>query len=339
MTPHPRVRVIPLQPHCFAFGGFEVQMIAAMEAAKGIGADVAPLDFWRREADFDILHCWGLDLQHTNSVNWAHAGGKKIVLSALVKYPTWRSWLRHLASMAVGPARFRKTMLAKIDCITVINDAQAHYLVRTVGFPAQKVKVVSNLVDDVFFNPPTGANSAALGIGNYVICAGNVCRRKNQLSLIHACRRLGVPLLLVGSVMTGEEDYGQAVADAMAANSGFGWLRGLNPGSSELAQAYRSAAVFALPSYEEQQPISALEAAAMRKPLVLGDLPYARQEFYERAALANPRSVESIAGAIRKALDNPSAHCPPTSAIEPCRKEKIGAAYMAIYEQLIQGMA
>ncbi len=339
MLSQPIVRVVPFQPHCFAFGGFDIQMIAAMESARAAGADVAPLDFWRREADFDVLHFWGLEVQHCNAVKWARAGGKKIVLSALVNYPGWKSWLRHMASMAVGPARLRRSMLAAIDCVTVVNKLRARYLVGTVGLPAQEVTVIPNLVEDIFFATAVGAQTARCEMDNYVICVGNVCRRKNQLSLVRACSRLGVPLLLVGGVMTGEEDYGKAVAEAMAAGDSFRWIRGMSPGSPELAQAYRGAALFALPSYEEQQPISALEAAAMGKPLVLGDLPYARQEFYERAALADPRSVDTIARAIRKALDNPAAHCPPSSAIEPCRKERVGAAYMAIYQRLIQGTA
>jgi glycosyltransferase involved in cell wall biosynthesis len=77
-----------------------------------------------------------------------------------------------------------------------------------------------------------------------------------------------------------------------------------------------------------------LEAAAGGIPLVLGDLPYARQEFYTGAALADPRSVDSIAKAIQQALDDPAAHCPPRSVIEQCRKETVGAVYMAIYQRL-----
>jgi glycosyltransferase involved in cell wall biosynthesis len=328
--------MIPYQPHCFAFGGFDLQMVAAMESVRAAGADVGPLDFWRREADFDLLHFWGFEVQQANAVKWARAAGKKIVFSALVNYPGWRSWLRHMASMAVGPARLRKAMMPAIDCITVVNKARARYLIGTVGFPRQKVTVIPHLVENTFFSAGVGAKSARFGIGSYVICVGNVCRRKNQLSLVRACRKLGVPLLLVGSVMTGEDDYGQAVAEAMAVGDGFRWVNGMSPGSAELAEAYRDAAVFALPSYDEQQPISALEAAAMRKPLVLGDLPYAKQEFYEHAAVANPRSVEAIAGAICKTLDNPAAYCPPAAAIEPCRKENVGAAYMEIYQRLLQ---
>jgi glycosyltransferase involved in cell wall biosynthesis len=312
-------------------------MISAMESARAAGADIAPLDFWRREADFDVLHLWGLALEHSYTVKWAHAGGKKIMISALVNYPGWKSKLKHLASLAIGKARLIGPMLKVLDCITVVNKGQAEYIVNTLGFPGEKVTVVPNMVDDIFFGVGAAGEVSAIGTRDYVICAGNVCSRKNQLSLVYACRKLGVPLLLVGRVLPGEEDYGRAVAEAMKSGDGFVWIPWLTPGSAELASAYRGAAVFALPSINEQQPISALEAAAARKPLVLADMPYARQEFYENAALVDPRSVDSIAGALRRALDRPDAHCPPRSVIEQCRKEKVGAAYMAIYKRLVQG--
>ena len=330
------VRVVPFQPHCFAFGGFEVQMIAAMETARDAGANIAPLDFWSREADFDVLHFWGLELQHSDAVKWAHAANKKIVLSALTNYPGWNSRLRHLLSYAVGPARLRKPMLAQIDCITVVNGEQKAYLVNTIGFPKEKVFIVPNVIADIYFTVQERTDDTDLGIENYVICTGNICRRKNQLALARACGKMGVPLLLAGNVLTGEEDYGRAVAEAVASYSGLRWVKGLPPGSVQLAAAYRRSAVFALPSYFEQQPISALEAAACRKPLVLGSRPYAKQEFYEHAILADPHSVEAIAKALRKALDRPEAYCPPAATLELCRRDKVGAAYFEIYQRLIR---
>jgi len=334
MSSRPVVRVVPFQPHCFAFGGFEVQMIAAMESARAAGTEVTPLDFWRREADFDVLHVWGLELQHRNTVKWAHAAGKKTVLSALVNYPNWKSWLRYMASSVVGPARLLRPMLAKLDCITVVNKAQEEYLTGTVGFPKEKIAVVPNVVEDIFFGTECSTEASVFGIENYVLCVGNVCRRKNQLALVSACRKLGVPLLLVGRVLTGEEVYGRAVMEAISAADCVRWIHGLTPGSVELAAAYRGAAVFALPSHMEQQPISALEAAASGKPLVLGDSSYAKQELYEGAARADARSVDAIAGALKKVLDRPDGHCPPRSVIEQCRRESVGAAYTAIYKRL-----
>ena len=336
MISQPVVRVVPFQPHCFAFGGFELQMIGAMKSAYDAGVDIAPLDFWRREADFDVLHLWGLELQHRNTVMWAHLARKKILLSALVNYSGLNSWLRYVASYVIGPARLCKPMLAQIDGITVVNRQQKKFLVNTIGFPAEKVFVVPNIVDDIFFAAPKSADDFELDINNYVICAGNICRRKNQLALVKACKKIGVPLLLVGQVLTGEEDYGLAVADAMANDSDIRWIKGLTPGSAQLAAAYGRAVVFALPSFGEQQPISALEAAAARKPLVLADRPYSKQEFYANAVLTNPDSVNAIASAIGKALDSPDAFCPPIAVIEKCRRDKVGAAYSAIYQKLNQ---
>ena len=335
MISQPVVRVVPFQPHCFAFGGFDLQMIGAMQSAHAAGADIAPLDFWRREADFDVLHLWGLELQHRNTVKWASLAGKKVLLSALVNDPGWKSWLRYIASYVIGPARLRKPMLAQLDGVTVVNKQQKQFLVNTIGFPAEKVFVVPNIVDDIFFAAPKSADGFELDIDNYVICVGNICRRKNQLALVKACRKIGVPLLLVGQVLTGEEEYGRAVDDAMANDPGIRWIKGLTPGSVQLAAAYGRAAVFALPSYGEQQPISALEAAAARKPLVLADRPYSKQEFYANAILADPNSVDAIAAAISRARDRPDAFCPPDAIIEECRREKVGAAYSMIYQKLI----
>lgn len=335
MHTRPVVRVVPFQPHCFAFGGFEVQMITAMDSARAAGADVTPLDFWKREADFDVLHLWGLELQHRNTVKWAHAANKKIVVSALTNYPGWKSWSRYLLSSVVGPGRLRKPMLAQIDCITVVNSEQKRYLVNTIGFPEENVFVVPNVVDDIYFTVQEKIDEDDFGIQNYVICTGNICPRKNQLALVRACGKIGIPLLLVGDILTGEEHYGKAVAEAITLYSGIRWIKGVPPRSAQLAAAYRRSAVFALPSYSEQQPISALEAAASRKPLVLGARPYAKQEFYEHAILADPHSVDAIAKALRQAFDCPQAHCPPAATLEQCRRDKVGAAYLEIYQRVV----
>jgi glycosyltransferase involved in cell wall biosynthesis len=340
MSSRPIARVVPFQPHCFAFGGFEIQMIGAMEAAREAGADVAPLDFWSREPDFDLLHLWGWGLEHRGTVHWAKAGGKKILLSALVRYPGWASRLLYLASYLWGPARLKRPMIAELDGITVVNRQQKDYLTGIVGFPADRVFVIPNIVEEIFFAPPTEPNEFDPqlfdpGIENYAICAGNVCPRKNQLALAKACRKIGVPLLLVGPALTGEAEYARAVEDEIANNPMVRWVKGLPPASPQLASAYRRAAVFALPSYNEEQPISALEAAASGMPLVLSDRPYARQDCYAGALAPDPKSVDAIAAALRRALDRPDKHRPPASAIADCRRPIVGRAYANAYRALL----
>ena len=329
------VRVVPLQPHCFAFGGFELQMIGAMESARSAGVDVMPLDFWARDSSFEILHLWGLDLQHAQTIRWGNLAGKKVLVSALVNYPGWVQGLRFIASYLLGPGRLRKEMLAWVDGVTVVNEPQKTYLAQTLGFPAERIFVVPNIVEDVFFSKDENTSDFDVGLKDYVISTGNVCKRKNQLSLVRACKQIGMPLLIVGDVLLGEESYGRALAAEISSCSSIRWIKWMAPASENLASAYKRAAVFALPSFAEQQPISALEAAAARKPLLLANRPYAKQELYANAALVNPDSISSIAETLRKVLDSPDGYCPPETIIEGCRRGQVGASYATVYGNLL----
>ncbi|HEV2674625.1 MAG TPA: glycosyltransferase family 4 protein [Aliidongia sp.] len=314
-------------------------MLGALAAAREAGADVAQMNPWDRDGSFSILHMWGLESAHYPSAYWANQAGKAIVFSALFPYSSPLRRIRHWGLTILGQERTRMGMIPWISALTVVNSLQADYARHTLGVPADRIHVIPNIIEDQFFDPAVGGEPAPVSLERYVLCTGNICRRKDQLTLVRACRRLGVPLLLVGSVLTGEEAYGQAVADAMAGRSDMQWIRGLPAGSPELAATYHGAAAFALPSHREQQPISALEAAAAGVPLVLGDRAYARQEFYANAALASPGSEISVANALRKALDAPQRHQPPRETLERCRRATVGAAYAALYAGIIERQA
>lgn len=331
MSAKPVVRVLPLQPHCFAFGGFEVQMLCAITAAQAAGADIRQLNPWERDASFEVLHLWGFDISHYASAYWAHLTGKKVVVSALFPYPSLGSMVRHHVSLILGPARIRAKLIPWISALTVCNLQQAEYATKVIGIPRRKVHVIPNIIEDEFFDIDRHEQRAPTGFCGYVLCTGNICRRKNQLSLVKACAQLDVPVVLIGSVLAGEELYGAQVASAVAQYHKARWINGLQHRSPELLGAYRAAAVYALPSYMEQQPIAALEAAAARLPLVLGDRAYAKQEFYSNARLANPESVESIAEAVRDALRRPDLYTTPSAILKTCRRRIVGEGYCRVY--------
>lgn len=325
------VRVVPVQPHCFAFGGFELQMIGAMESARQTGLDIKPLDAWRRVADFDIIHLWGFEVAHFQTAYWAHAARKKLVMSALLGYPSFYLYLRNLGAKLASSSRLKFKMLPWISALTVVNAEQARYAVKILGIAADRVHVIPNIVDDIFFDPPSIADDFDVGFNDYVLCTGNVCRRKNQLTLVKACRKLGVPLLLVGDALIGEEEYGKAVAEAMHGMPNMAWIRGLAAGSDALAASYRNCLMFALPSYAEAQPISALEAAAAGKPILLADRSYARQEFFMNAALSSIESESHLIQGLKRVMNAPSTYCAPREILERCRRENVGNAYREVY--------
>ena len=78
---------------------------------------------------------------------------------------------------------------------------------------------------------------------------------ENQLKLVLACNQIGIPVFLVGGVLLGEEAYAANVEKLVRDYSGASWIKHLPPDSPELVSAYRSILIFALPSFNETQPI------------------------------------------------------------------------------------
>jgi hypothetical protein len=103
----------------------------------------------------------------------------------------------------------------------------------------------------------------------------------------------------------------------------------------DLLTAYRASRGVVLASFEEQQPTVGLEAAALRKPLLLGKRPYARQKFYAGACLVDPDSVENIVEGLVALKKSPSFHTPPAEAVQACRADRIGRQLQAIFAGLL----
>lgn len=330
------VRVVPVQPHCFAFGGFEYQMLDAMDAVKSDDINIKPLDFWNREADFDILHLWGLELQHYNTIKWAKLAGKKIVISVLVGYNDWKSPIKKAASYILFKFKSQKTILKVVDAITVVNQEQKDYLVSVFSINKEKIFIIPNIVGDNYYDyvkkyTPVSSN---INLENYVICTGNICKRKNQLSLVEACKYTDTPLLIVGNILTGEESYAKSLDKLIVDSDNILWIKGMEQNSNNLLEAYKNSIAFALPSHAETQPISALEASALGKPLILANKPYGKQAQYQNACLVDSKSIQSISLGLVKVKEKPHLYVAPNSVIEKCKKENVGNMYSEVYKQL-----
>jgi hypothetical protein len=84
----------------------------------------------------------------------------------------------------------------------------------------------------------------------------------------------------------------------------------------------------------EQQPLSALEAAAAGKPLLLGDRAYAKQKYFRNARLVDPSSISSIEEGLSDILLNPQAHLAPKDVVNECNRDLVGAAYLNLFKTL-----
>ncbi|GCC48031.1 hypothetical protein chiPu_0032471, partial [Chiloscyllium punctatum] len=106
----------------------------------------------------------------------------------------------------------------------------------------------------------------------YILCVGRIVEEKRQLDLIGAFARLGDPdrkLIIVGTA-DHNGSYLHAVEKAAAATPGV-VMTGFQSGES-LAQLYRNAALFVLPSSHEGMPMVLLEALSHGVPCLASDI-------------------------------------------------------------------
>lgn len=200
--------------------------------------------------------------------------------------PMWEAW----------PATVREiTTLA--DHLLVLSTREID-LLDECGALTRPFSLVHNGVDlDWRADDGGAAFREHLGIGEYVVCVGRVEPRKNQLLLAHALRDTGLELVLIGD--TPKPDY-QALVQA-AGGSRVHFVPRIDHDDPLLASALAGARVFALPSWSEGMPLSALEAASAGVALVLSDRSGERESLGPLARYCDPSDWRDIRRAVLEA--------------------------------------
>jgi len=327
-----RVRTVPTQPHCFLYGGLDMQMNRTHEVLRSVGIDARPLDWWSRDEQFEILHIWGLSPQHHNLVRVAKSYGKKVVLTALLPYATPKSRLRHYAGIVTGRRRLAMDIVKHVDMLLAVNKLQADAAMKIFGFPSSSIEIIPTILDPLFFN--TSATVAPFcRFENYVVCSGNIWPRKNQVRLARAALQAGCSMVFVGNEMGGEHAYAEELQRIVDANPSLEWYKSLS--WEDLYRVLLHASAVALPSFEEYQPASCLEAVALQKPLLMANEPYARQEFFTGALTVDANSERSIADGLLRLMADPEKYTPKRELVNDCQADLVGPKLRSIFERLI----
>ena len=309
-----------------------MQMGRTHEALRSVGVDARPLDWWSRDEQFEILHIWGLSPQHQNLVRIAKSYGKKVALTALLPYVTLNSRLRHAAGTVTGRRRLVMDILRNVDVLLAVNRPQADAAMKIFGFPSRSIEIIPTILDPVFFNP--GAIAAPLcGLDNYVVCTGNIWPRKNQVRLARAALRAGCSVVFVGNEMGGEHAYAEELQRIVDDHPSLQWCKGLS--WEDLYRVLFHASVVALPSFDECQPASCLEAVALQKPLLMANEPYAHQEFFVGALTVDAKSEKSIAEGLVRLMANPAKYTPKLELVNECRPDFVATKLRAVFEGLL----
>ena len=182
-----------------------------------------------------------------------------------------------------------------------------------------RLHVVTVGIDEVFFSPNTEKEP-------YLVSTATIHPRKRNLETAEAAVKAGVSMVFTGKPYAESDEYFIRFRELVSANGGLLKYFGFLPSRQDLAAVYQRARGFVLLSTMESLSASALEAAAAGCPLLLSDLPWARDTFGNKASYCSSRHCEGMARELRNFFDNapllPRPPLPPT--------------WMAVGEQIAQ---
>ena len=277
---------LPL-PFFLAHGGVQIQLEQTKAALEKIGIETDYVRWWDDLQKGDIIHYLGRPgLEY---VTHAQAKGIKIVVAELLTGTGSRSLPARLAqkltiraAQALLPGDFTARMawdtFRRADACIALTGWEAKLMIDLFKAPPERVFVVPNGVEDIFFQTqPTER-------GPWLVCTARVNAIKRVVELAEACLLAKVPLWVIGKPQSSTDSYGQQFTKLAKLNPQLIRYEGAVSDRAVLADIYRKARGFILLSSMESLSLSALEAAACGCPLLLTGLPWARTVFGDHAS-------------------------------------------------------
>ncbi|MBF0215744.1 MAG: glycosyltransferase [Candidatus Omnitrophica bacterium] len=328
-------------------GGGEILLENLEKYLKLAGVDVRRFDTWNDKIeDYSILHVFGAVKECLPLMRVGRSRGVKVVLESIFWSDYRRAFceegtfikkaeevIRHTLKVLcpVFPSG-RKKMFDTADVIIPNSEGEAAQISRLFGIPRDKMRVVANGVDKVFFAAEPEIFIKSYGISDFILSVGRIEPRKNQLNLIRAVKGSGRELVLIGEAVSGYEWYMEACRKEAGENVRF--LGRLDHGSGMLRSAYAACGVFVLPAWFETPGLAALEAGLAGAKLAVTDGGSTREYFKDMALYLRPDSPDDIRDKIETAFRSPKTDLLRQYIMSDLTWEKIALKTAHVYKTL-----
>jgi glycosyltransferase involved in cell wall biosynthesis len=322
-------------PFSLAHGGWQIQIEQTKTALENIGVEVEPLRWWDEKQTGQVLHHFGR--LPTGLLRLAQQKGMKVVLAELLtgqgsrsmarlRIQSWAFRAAEMATFGSAGQRFGWESYRSADACVALTSWEAFLMTHLFGAPPEKVHVVPNGVEEIFFQ--NGKTTR----GQWLVCTATVTERKRVLELAEAAVLAKTPLWVIGKPYADSEPYAQRFLEFARQNTPMFRYEGAISDRAQLARIYREARGFALLSTMESLSLSALEAAACQCPLLLSDLPWARTTFNENASYCPITSPSQTALRLRQFYDSAPTLKPPP---RPPTWIEIAGQLKKLYERVL----
>ncbi len=327
-------------PFALAHGGFQIQIEQTKAALERRGIEVDYIRWWDSQQTGQIIHYFGRP--NGGYVDYARAKGLRVVVGELHTGLGSRSLAARTlqktlmdVSRKILPTAFTAKLAwdayQKADGFVALTDWEANIMCKMFGANSERIRVIPNGVEDVFFPPHTAAKKAEKL--DYLVCTASIHSRKRVLELAEAAGRARVPIWIIGKPYAESESYYQHFLQTQKRYPDFIRYEGAISDRAALAAIYQKARGFVLLSTMESLSLSSLEAAAGGCPLLLSDLPWARSVFGVQAAYC---PVNLDAKSLSKFLIEFHANAPSSpKTFQPLTWDEVAGQLEAFYRTIL----
>ncbi len=314
-------------------GGDKIQILNTKSALERLGVTVTVSTAPVPDLDgIDLVHVFNPSRISTAPFHSARAAGIPVVVSTIhwdmreyyramfavnrayfsLKPP---QYLRHYAvsqfkallyNYAWNPHVLKRlrAVFRQADLLLPNSTTEAALLTKDFSVPNERIVPVVNGFDATMATQSIpGLFKKAHGLGDFILCAGRIEYRKNQLALIEALMDDPYPLVFIGRSF----DAGYtALCKTLGARRGKTFFID-HMDQPQLFNAYRDARVHALVSWYETPGLSSLEAGSVGTNLVVTHRGCTEEYFGSDAVYCQPNDLTSIRDAVRQAWDKPKS--------------------------------
>ncbi len=290
-------------PFLLAHGGLQIQIERTKAALEHHGVEVEYLRWFDGDQRGDIIHFFGRAAP--SHIRFAQGKGMKYVMSDLLtgqgSRPASLLRLQALANRCfetLMPPVFRDmprwSSYREADAVLAVTPYEARLMRQLFRADPTRLHVVTVGIDELFFaDRPERC-------GDHLISTATIHPRKRNLETARAALSAGVSMVFTGKPYSEDDPYFLEFRKLVAENPGRLTYAGFLPSRRDLAEAYQKARGFVLLSTMESLSASALEAVAAGCPLLLSDLPWARDTFGADATYCRATDIGGMARALRE---------------------------------------
>jgi glycosyltransferase involved in cell wall biosynthesis len=322
-------------PFLLAHGGLQIQIERTKDALEQHGLEVEYLRWFDDAQRGDIIHFFGRAAPV--HIRFARDKGMKYVMSDLLTGQGSRpAGLLRLQGVfnrcfeAAMPEVFRDmprwSAYREADAVLAVTPYEARLMKLLFRADPARLHVVTVGIDEVFFS---GSDEPK---DDYLVSTATIHPRKRNLETAQAAVAAKVRMVFTGKPYAEDDPYFRSFRRLVEAHPSLLTYAGFLPSRADLAGVYRRARGFVLLSAMESLSASALEAVAAGCPLLLSDLPWARDTFGADATYCADRSTVGMARALSQF--SAAAHALPRPALPPTWLQ-VGRQIRDIYRSIV----